>query len=212
MEEIISNLQNPKNYGSSFVFPSGLSEGRNGMKRLLMAVVLLAPVGCAQVNDNGRPGPAKSGTVQPPNGTLLLCKLETVTWNPETEELSWVITSRNITSGMDQPETREKYTIHLDTAVMNVNGEGRRFNIDEAHEVGKLMEMINAYTVESTVGWSKGLGEKVTGKEAAPPDKNSAPSDSKGPEQRKGDQDQPKPALRGPQAMVLKPSQAPAHE
>jgi hypothetical protein len=164
------------------------------MKCFLIALVLSAVVGCAQDSGNGNPTTPKTGAAEPRTGSVLLCKLESVTWNPESQELSWIVSTRNI-SGGDPTEGREKYTIHLDTAVMNSRGEGRRFDADEAHQVGQLMEIINAYTVESTLWWAKGMGEKVNEKDAAPPQ-------NKAPEPHKGDQpkEQPKasPVLRAP--------------
>jgi hypothetical protein len=166
--------------------------------KFVVAFVLLAGVGCAQVGGNADSAAGKPGTSQPPAGTVLLCRLESVTWNPETEELSWVVSMRDVTSGLDQPEKRASYMIHVDTGVMSSNGEGRKFDPDEAHQVGQLMEMVNAYAVESTVWWAKGLGQKVNPKEKPP---------SQQPDKPKGDQTKPSdaPPLRGPQALMPNP-------
>jgi hypothetical protein len=167
--------------------------------KCLLNLVLFAGVGCcAQVSENGPSIAAGPNKVQPQTGTVLLCKLESVTWNPQTEELSWVISMRDIGAGTDQPAARKNYTIHLDTAVMSSNGEGRRFDADEAQQVSRLMEVISAYTVESTVWWSKGLGEKINGNEGIPaPDKE--------PDKPKTDQPKPVPVPRGPTVRVAAP-------
>ncbi len=83
-------------------------------------------------------------------------RLETVTWNPVTEELTWVISSGEKTGGGYVPAATEKYTIHMDSALMNFRGEGRRFSEDEAERVHILMDLISSYAVESTIWWEHG--------------------------------------------------------
>jgi len=177
------------------------------MKSFLMSFALFVGMACAQVATNQssptnkpdapKPDAGQTGTAQPPDGTVLLCKLEGVNWNPETQELSWVISMRKVNAGPDEPEQRSSYTIHLDTAVMNSNGEGRRFDADQAQKVSQLMEVLNAYAVQSTVWWSQGLGEKVNGKEAAPSQKQDP--------LKKVDQPKAQPLLRGPAAALPVP-------
>jgi hypothetical protein len=137
------------------------------MKRLLLVAFVFAGIGCAQSSNgsSGHPEAAKPGDTPRQDGLLIVCKLETVTWNPETEELSWVVSMRSLNGGTDAPATQEKYTVHIDTAIMNSSGEGRRFDASEAKQVGELMDLISTYAVESTVWWTKGMGEKVDGTE-----------------------------------------------
>jgi hypothetical protein len=137
------------------------------MRCFLVVLIASAGIGCAQSSGNGR-SEAEPDKTTPQDKNVVLCRLETVTWNPQTEELSWVISMHDVTAGAEQAVVQEKYTIHIDTAVMNAKGEGRRFDPGEARQVGALMDMITAYTVESTVWWSKGLGEKLDGSEGAP--------------------------------------------
>src|SRR5262245_16284428 len=117
------------------------------MRCFLVVLMTTVGIGCAQTN-----GKDPTKREEPQIGdAVVLCKLELVTWNPETEELSWVISMRDFSVGAAQTATQTKYTIHLDTAVMDANGEGRRFDTSEAQKVSALMDVIGAYTVESTV-------------------------------------------------------------
>jgi hypothetical protein len=107
---------------------------------------------------------------QQDDSTVVLCKLETLTWNPETAELTWVISVADLGAGQDHPPVQEQYTIHVDTATMNFKEEARRFNPEEAQQVAKLMDLISTYTVQSTVWWSKGLGDKTEGTKGTEPE------------------------------------------
>jgi hypothetical protein len=162
------------------------------MKSFLVVLIVSAGIGCAQSSSDGHIKPADLGKNPPQSGNkVLVCKLESVTWNPETEELSWVISTHDVAAAQDQPDAAEKYTIHIDTAVMNFNGEGRHFDPDEAKRVGALMDLISTYTVESTVWWAKGMGEKLNPNDTTPPQK-------KGSEKGTDDKSKPVHVLRAP--------------
>jgi hypothetical protein len=170
------------------------------MKRILGVLIVLTGVGCAQVRGNESSKAPEPDKELPRSQTVLLCHLESVSWDPATDELSWVISARDVTAPENQPPLRQKYTIHVDTAVMSVNGEGRHFDADEAKRVGTLMDLISTYTVESTAWWAKGLGEKITGGE-------DAPSPSKAPAKHGDDKPTPapSPALKGQAVRVSFP-------
>jgi hypothetical protein len=139
------------------------------MKAVLTILIASAAIGRAQSSGNGNSDTVGADKIAPHNGTFVVCTLENVTWNPQTEELSWVVSMRDLAAGKDQQAVQEKYTIHIDTATMSFKGEGRHFDPDEAHKVKELMDVISNYTVESTVWWSNGEGEKSNGNESAPP-------------------------------------------
>jgi len=179
--------------------PINLSEGReSGMKSFLGVMIFLAGIGSAQVNGNDDSKVPDPGKEQQRSGTVLLCRLESVSWNPGTEELSWVISARDVSASEDQPTARQKYTIHVDTAIMSFNGEGRRFDSEEAQRVGELMNLISTYTVESTAWWAKGLGEKVNRTE-------DPPSQNKGPDKPGENKPKPTPSLKAPAIPVSVP-------
>jgi hypothetical protein len=110
------------------------------------------------------PGEAKQQRSEAPKHR----RLETVTWNPVTEELTWVVSSGDGKSGGGYvPATMENYTIHMDAALMKFRGEDRRFSEDEAARVHILMDVISSYAVESTIWWEHG-GVTDSDKEARP--------------------------------------------
>ena len=88
-------------------------------------------------------------------------RLEAVTWNPVTEELTWVVSSGDRSAGAYKSGGEETYKIHMDDAIMGFEGERRRFSPEEAKQVHKLMDLISRYAVESTIWWEHGEGEKL---------------------------------------------------
>jgi hypothetical protein len=113
----------------------------------------------------GNTGSANRSPGTEPNGAngakSRLRRLESLTWNPVTEELSWVVSTGDWSTGTYQPGPKETYVIHMDAAVMAYGGEDRRFSSEEAERVHMLMDLISRYAVESTVWWEHGEGEKV---------------------------------------------------
>ena len=109
-------------------------------------------------------------------------RLETVTWNPTTCELTWVISEGERSAGSYLPVTRATYVIHMDSAIMQFDGEGRRFSQDEAENVHALMNILSEYAVESTIWWDMGQGEKLDEQKNITPsnkDDNKAPDPAK---------------------------------
>ena len=145
------------------------------MRRLLVVITMCAGLGWTQGNNSDLSKPGESPRSQ--ESSVVMCKLETVTWNPEKAELTWVISIGDAGTGKEHPQVTETYTIHLDTATMNFKGEARRFSQDEAQQVAKLMDVLGTYTVESTVWWSEGMGEKIDGTTGSKPDPK--PQDNK---------------------------------
>jgi len=137
--------------------------------RFVVSVMLAAGAAFGQSGGAGQPDGSNPAITQLPNGnSMYLCKLVTVTWNPETKELGWVVSMQSLATGADTSQIQVKYTIHLDTAIMHAKDEDRKLDQDDAHFVDQLLTYVTAYTVDSTVQWSKGLGEKVTGTQAVP--------------------------------------------
>ena len=106
-------------------------------------------------------------------------RLETVTWNPTTCELTWVVSEGNTSAGAYLPLARATYLVHVDAAVMQFNGEGRRFSQEEAQNVHTFMDILSQYAIGSTIWWELGQGEKVEEqKNPSPPrEKNKTPPD-----------------------------------
>jgi hypothetical protein len=172
------------------------------MRRSLVATIVFTGIGWAQQGGTGAAKAPAEGTHPPAKESLVLHKLESITWNPETAELSWVVSVWDGDSSSGQPKAKESYTIHADTAIMNFHGEGRRFDSDEARQVRIVMDMITKYTIESTVWWAHGLGEKLDSNQPAP----GAPTPAPGTKDGKGrDEEKTKPGNKAAPALMHTP-------
>ena len=138
------------------------------MKCFLIILVAALGIGYAQSTEQESKSVEPDKT-QPEGSKVVLCRLESITWNPQTQELSWVVSIRDIASDNSQSTVQQKYTIHIDAAVMSFEGEERHFDPDEAKQVGKLMDLISTYTVESTVWWSNAQADQPKEKEGTTP-------------------------------------------
>jgi hypothetical protein len=89
-------------------------------------------------------------------------RLDSVTWNPSTHKLVWVVTEGKVgTEGGFKGEQKTTYEINMSSATMTLNGEGRRFSKSEAVRVQQLMDIVTQYAAESTVWWEAGEGEPI---------------------------------------------------
>ncbi|HOQ44415.1 MAG TPA: hypothetical protein PLA43_02170 [Bryobacteraceae bacterium] len=90
-------------------------------------------------------------------------RLETVSWNAVTHELTWVI-ARGEKQGTEfRPISKDTYLIKLDEATMTFNGETRGFSKQEAANVHVLMDLVAKYAADSTIWWDQGQGERLDG-------------------------------------------------
>jgi hypothetical protein len=121
------------------------------MKLFLIVPAVLTFAGYAQ--DKPKP--------QDPPAQHPIRRLDSVTWNPVTAELSWVVSTWDPSGTATQPSAKETYSMSIDAAQMKFHGEGRGFDPVEAKHVRVLMDMIAMYAVESTVWWESGQGEKL---------------------------------------------------
>jgi hypothetical protein len=156
-----------------------------------------------------QPGGAKPADKQPGDPKPLVRRLEAVTWNPVRSELTWTVTAWDFETSMREPAAKERYTMHLDAAVMEADGELRRFDTTEARRVRILMDVISTYAVESTVWWDSGADASLDGQVVPlPDDDKSKPATGQGEGKASRDKDEkekPKPApkmLPGPKAAL----------
>jgi len=178
------------------------------MRILLILLLFLAGSGRAQENGGKaqkQPGESSdTGT----KAAAEVRRLESVTWNPVREELTWLVSVWNVASGVDQPPATERYVIHLDAAVMEVNGELRGFSPTEAKRVHTLMDMMSTYAVESTVWWNRGEGEPIDGQKVPPPNHD---DETKKKNKGGGKEEKPEQAPKSPstlrRAAVLAPDE-----
>ncbi len=135
----------------------------------LAAVLALPAIGCAQDRagdvsggHSARQAVADGRGQTPAAPEQATRRLESVTWNPVTHELAWVVSKGMQQNGSGYaPKSQDKYLINLDNATMTYNGEVRRFSEEEAANVRMLMDLISKYTVDSTIWWQQGHGIKL---------------------------------------------------
>jgi hypothetical protein len=156
-----------------------------------------------------QPAVPKPGDKQPASPKPLVRRLEAVTWNPVRSELTWMVTAWDFETSTREPAAKERYTMHLDAAVMEADGELRRFDTAEARRVRILMDVISTYAVESTVWWDSGVDASLDGQVVPLPDDDktkppAGPGEGKA-SRDKEEKDKPKPApkmLPGPKAVL----------
>jgi hypothetical protein len=205
----------PKNCASVGKGSSGSHEEGAPLKTLLVTLVF-AGIACAQDDSGSSQQKApEPGAKESAKGPAVVCRLESVTWNPVRAEMTWLVSIWNAESDSDRPVALERYAIHLDAAVMEFKGEARAFDPAEAKRVRLLMDMISTYSVQSTVWWDHGSGSEPDGQVIpVPNDKDGTgtkgKSDDKD-EKKENPKAVPKPApavLRGPVALVAPVKQA----
>jgi hypothetical protein len=146
------------------------------MKSVFVILVAFLSLGYAQQGEANRGGagakppekqPGKQLEKQPekqaektPEKTYVR-RLEAVTWNPVRAELTWLVSVWDVQSGDRSLVAKERYTVHPDDAVMESDGEFRKFDAGEAKRLRVLMDVISTYAVESTVWWDYGPDAKT---------------------------------------------------
>jgi hypothetical protein len=157
----------------------------------LAGLILVAGTVSAQSGDAASTGKSETGDgpQSTPGTTQQLRRIEAVTWNPVTDELTWVVSAGVRSSGSYKPESSITYLIHLGSATMVFNGERRGFGADEADNVRILIDVLGRYAAESTIWWEAGMGQKLD-------DVNPGPG-QKGEKETKP-QPKPKPSLNPP--------------
>ncbi|MGE5486817.1 MAG: hypothetical protein ACM3ZB_03230 [bacterium] len=130
----------------------------------LAAVLALPAIGCAQDRgDSSRNAAAQTVAEQGvPAQREKARRLETVTWNSVTHELTWTVSTGEELNGRGYtPKMQDSYVINLDAATMTYNGESRRFSREEAANVQMIMDLISKYAVDSTLWWQQGHGVRL---------------------------------------------------
>lgn len=127
-----------------------------------------------------KPGVAPATPKSPNTDTkpqVRLRRLESFTWNPVTQEFTWVLSTGDLNSNGYTPNKQETYVIHMDAATMKVGSEDRHFDPQEAEQVGKVMDLICRYALESTIWWENGGGTKTDHPATPQPGAKPSPSD-----------------------------------
>jgi hypothetical protein len=175
------------------------------VKSFVVGLVVFAGIACAQENSGSPQQKApEPGAKESAKGGPVVCRLESVTWNPVRSEMTWLVSIWD-QADSERPLALERYAIHLDAAVMEFNGESRAFDPTEAKHVRVLMDMISTYSVQSTVWWDHGGGSEPDG-QVIPVPKDKDGTGTKGKDDGKPENPKavPKPApalLHGPVAL-----------
>src|SRR5215472_17541382 len=139
------------------------------MRSSLIAPFLLTLAAYGQGDLKLAPKSPAPGQTEPQKAKPVVRRLDSITWNPVTAELSWVVSNWDSMEMGGHPASRDTYSMSIDAATMKFHGEDRKFDPVEAKHVRALMDVLSVYAVESTVWWDQGKGEKTDGQT---PDKN----------------------------------------
>jgi hypothetical protein len=160
------------------------------MKRFLATLVVFASVACAQESSGSAQQKAPEPGAKESARSAVVCRLESVTWNPVRAEMTWVVSIWDVKPDSNRPSAVERYSIHPDAAVMEFNGEARTLDPEEAKHVRMLMDMISTYSVHSTVWWDHGSNLEPGGQVIPlPKDKDGGGTNGKGDSETKGKSD-----------------------
>lgn len=85
-------------------------------------------------------------------------RLSSVTWDPQTGRLSWVIQSGTEGTAGFVPSAEEHYEVAPKEGVMtsSSSGEKREFANEQATWIGDLLHALSAYCAASTIWWYRG--------------------------------------------------------
>ena len=92
-------------------------------------------------------------------------RLESVTWDPVSHVLRWVVSSGAMHGENYKPVSHQEYEIRIDEATMRFSDETRHFSKREAESVRQVLNMLASYATESTIWWEQGQGESTTKRE-----------------------------------------------
>jgi hypothetical protein len=123
------------------------------MRTILTALLLLVGIASAQQGGDAGRTPQKDATNNPAPVTILR-RLEAVTYDLQQGQLIWVISVWDLESDMSKPADLERYVIHIDSDVMQSNGELRRFYVP-ALDLHALTDILGKYAIRSTIWWAR---------------------------------------------------------
>ena len=80
-------------------------------------------------------------------------RLSSVTWDPQSGKLSWVVQSGTDGGAGFAPSSEEHYEIAPKEAIMASAGQKREFTNQQAVLLGDLLHALSSYCVASTIWW-----------------------------------------------------------
>ncbi len=148
----------------------------------LAGVLTIPAVGCAQDRSaaavtatQSEQGEGKNQKTNP----HIPRRLESVTWNSVTHELTWVVSSGQKVADGYKPTAKQDYRINMDKATMTYQGQTRRFSDEEAANVRVLMDLVSKYAADSTIWWDDGQGIPLDPNGKPMPGQNQNPNEDK---------------------------------
>lgn len=124
------------------------------MKTLLAAVILVTGLGYAQKSGDTDRKAAPDDHAKKATPAAIMRRLEAVSWDPTSAQLTWFISVWDLESDMSKPAELERYVIRVNEGVMERNGERRSFEVPGA-DLRALMDVISTYAMRSTVWWGR---------------------------------------------------------
>ena len=83
-------------------------------------------------------------------------RLSSLTWDPQTGKLSWVVQTGTMGTAGFAPSSEEQYEIAPKEAIMTSAGQQRGFTNQQAVLLENLLHALSRYCVASTIWWYRG--------------------------------------------------------
>jgi hypothetical protein len=160
------------------------------MKNTLIGLAVLAGISLAQDAPKNTPPTSPADGAEKPKATGVLRRLESVTWSPMQLEVRWLVSVWDL-SNPEQPRDLERYVIHLDSKVMELNGKAHNLQ-DAGQDLSGILDLIGANTMRATAWWRNVENAEPDAQPNVAPDGSGA-KDDKSKEPAKKDLPQLKP-------------------
>ena len=90
------------------------------------------------------------------SAAVQLKRLASLTWDPQTGKLSWVVQTGTEGAAGFAASSEERYEIAPKEAIMTSAGQKREFTDQQATWLGNLLHALSTYCVASTIWWYRG--------------------------------------------------------
>lgn len=148
------------------------------MRNFLIAIAILAPLGCAQQGSQTEQNPPSPNDHAEAGPAAVARRLEYVSWDPRQKQLIWLVSVWDLGSDMSKPANLERYVIDTNTGAMESNGELRPFRIPQA-DLHALMSILSSYAMRSTIWWERAAPDSDETPDLVP-DSTRVPQDKTG--------------------------------
>jgi len=143
---------------------------------MLAALLILGGVSYAQQSGaEAGPKPPSSKEGSTTNTSARVRRLESVSWDAVKAQLIWVLSVWDLESDKSEPSALERYVIHVDSGLMENNGEVRPFQV-RGSDLQSLMSLVCMYAMRSTIWWNR-VGASKDDTPSLMPDGSNGPGD-----------------------------------